>query len=321
MRMRGRNREMREGDIFTIPLYLPSYQAWRHLDELIDYRGYRFRGEDPYAFGRLIERVPGNMNLVEVFAWAGRIPETPEVVVRSGRLFAPVMMGGAFSRGRWRFLWEDPGYDKWRDSDYGNIRFLMSVGLHLWQGGQQTNLSWQQDRELRQAGVRDMEVYGSVGLEVKIRALLAARGVELQYEQTVEARRNEYPQPRDPDRKLKETIAPFRWSAGRGAYALYLDAGRLNSAGFEKVHRAGNGYDWEKAARTFVARQMPECGDKLIFDCEADTFSVRARVKKPLRAFALAFHACAMDAAAFEELLRRMENGGEDAPAAKGGEG
>lgn len=35
--------------------------------------------------------------------------------------------------------------------------------------------------------------------------------MELNYEEIVEERKSEYPQPRDMDKKLKEMIAPFRW--------------------------------------------------------------------------------------------------------------
>lgn len=56
------------GDIFKIPLFLLSFQEWRNLEEFIDYRKYKFRDNDIYAFGRLVELRPGNMNLVEIFS-------------------------------------------------------------------------------------------------------------------------------------------------------------------------------------------------------------------------------------------------------------
>ena len=82
--------EMMPGDIFMIPLFLPSYQEWRGLEELMDYRRYQFHLEDVFAFGRLIELEAGNLNLVEIFSYVGRIPNDPKILVRSGRMFAPV---------------------------------------------------------------------------------------------------------------------------------------------------------------------------------------------------------------------------------------
>lgn len=295
--------ELHPGDIFTIPLFLPSYQKWRHLDAYIDYRKYRFREDDIYAYGRLIELMTGNMNLVEIFSYVGNIPETPDKIIQSGRLFAPVTMVGAFSRGRWRLLFEHPHYDKWTDSDYRNICFFLSAGVKLWKGGRQIYITSQQNRELKQSGVSEMIVYDSVDLENEIRSLLARQGLELNYEQIVEARRNEYPQPRDMDKKLKETISPFRWLSEHGKYSLFLDAGLINGDSFAKNNMSGNGYDWEKAASAYIEAHMPAFRGKFTFDCEADTFSMQSRTKKALKEFALAFYTFVLDTDAFERLL------------------
>ena len=302
----GNKFEIHAGDIFTIPLFLPSYQKWRRLDELIDYRKYKFHHDDIFAFGRLIEHQTGNMELIEVFSYTGTIPETPEVILRSGRLFDPVMMVGAFTRGRWRFLFDDPHYDKWADSGYAEISFMLGMGTTLWKGGEQTRVSLEQGKMLKRSGVLDMVVHGSVGLEVQIRSLLAERGLALRYEETVEARRNEYPQPRDPDKKLKETIAPFRWLSDPGCYTLCLDAGLLGSDSFAKHKMPGSGYDWEKVASAYLNVRFPSLRGKFTFDCESDLFSMRSKTKKPLRDFALAFHNAVSDTDAFEELLCRI---------------
>lgn len=294
------------GDIFTIPLFLPSYQKWRRLDELIDYRKYKFHEDDIFAFGRLIEHHAGNMELIEIFSYAGTIPETPEVILRSERLFEPVMTGGAFSRGRWRFLFDDPHYDKWVDSDYADISFILGMGTILWKGGEQTRIPLEQGKALKKSGICNMTLYGSVELEVKIRSLLAEQGLELHYEQTVEARKNEYPEPRDPDKKLKKAISPFRWMSERGRYSLSLEAGQLCGDSFAKYGRIGNGYDWEKAASAFIELRFPSAKGKFSFDCESDTFSMQSASKKALKEFALAFYELAADSNAFEALLSRL---------------
>ncbi len=300
--MNREKNKLHSGDIFTIPLFLPSYQIWRELDEFMDYRKYQFHQEDVYAFGRLIEPVPGNMNLIEIFSYVGKIPKSPEVIIHSERFFEPVMMVGAFSKGRWRFLFDNPHYDKWVDSDYANISFLMGDNLTLWKGGETIPLR-QQDKKSESSDIPYMIVYGSVGLEEKIRFLLSLRGLELNYEQTVEERRNEYPKPRDLDKKLKETIAPFQWSSENGRYSLYFSVGELNRNSFENNNMLGNGYDWEKAAIAFIEIHMPEFKDSFTFDCEADTFSMQSRLKKSLKAFGLAFHKFVLDTSAFEALL------------------
>lgn len=302
-------KDMASGDIFTIPLFLPSYQEWTKMEQLIDYKRYQFREDDIYAFGRLIELQTGNMNLIEIFSYVGKIPETPEAIIYSGRFFEPVMMAGAFSKGRWRFLFENPHYDKWADSDYENISFFLSMGMTLWKGGKQLPITQQQNRELKESGVSDMVVHGSVDLEVKIRSLLAMQGLELNYEQTVKERRNQYPKPRDLDKKLKETITPFCWFSDTGRYSLSLEAGLLNEDSFTKNNMLGNGYDWEKTASAFIETYMAGFKEKFTFDCESDTFSVQSSSKKPLKEFALAFHKFTMDKKAFEEFLERIESG------------
>lgn len=294
--------EMMPGDIFMIPLFLPSYQEWRGLEELMDYRRYQFHSEDVFAFGRLIELEAGNLNLVEIFSYVGRIPDEPKILVRSGRMFAPVTVVGVFSRERWRFLFDDPNYDKWVDSDYRNISFLLHS--ELWKGREKIRISQQERRDLKESGVCDMVVHGGVDLEVKIRSLLTERGMDLNYEQIVEERRNEYPKPRDVDKKLKEVLVPFRWQGERGRYSLSLDAGTLNQDSFAKYGMLGNGYDWEKAASAFAEVYGWNSRGRFHFDCEADTFSMQSSSKKFLKEFALAFHKCVMDAGKFEELLK-----------------
>ena len=103
------------GDIFTIPLYLPSCQEWRKTyDELIDYRTYNFHTGDVYAFGRVIECHSKNCYLMEIFSYIGAVPDDPAVITSSERMFWPVISGGCFDKGRWRVAFEDAEYDKWK---------------------------------------------------------------------------------------------------------------------------------------------------------------------------------------------------------------
>ena len=119
------------GDIFMIPLYLPSYQKWRDplFDEFIDYKRYRFHRGDPFAFGRIIEPYAKNLYIMEIFRYTGSIPDSPECIIQSGLLLKPLIAGGMFHRGRWRVVFEHPAYDKWKDSDYDTISFLYGTSV------------------------------------------------------------------------------------------------------------------------------------------------------------------------------------------------
>ena len=98
------------GDIFTIPLFLPSNDD----DYTLDYSKYKFPLNDIYAFGRLIE-------------------------IQAGRMFAPEHIGHPFIKnGRWSVIFSNLQYDMWKDSDYQNISFLSPVG-HMWKGKEEKN--------------------------------------------------------------------------------------------------------------------------------------------------------------------------------------
>ena len=70
--------EVNPGDIFMIPLFLPS----NPMDEYnLNYSKYKFHMNDVYGFGRLIEIQAGNVDLIEVFSYVGQIPENPEKII------------------------------------------------------------------------------------------------------------------------------------------------------------------------------------------------------------------------------------------------
>ena len=75
--MRKKAAEVNPGDIFMIPLFLPSNDN----DYTLDYSKYKFHLNDIYAFGRLIEIQVGNVDLIEVFSYIGQIPEKPDIKI------------------------------------------------------------------------------------------------------------------------------------------------------------------------------------------------------------------------------------------------
>lgn len=134
------------------------------------------------------------------------------------------------------------------------ISFLSPVG-HMWKGKEEIKITKEKYIKLKEAGIPYWTAHDCIDLEERIRSILEAQGIELNYEQIVDERKAEYPKPRDLDKKLKEMIAPFRWLSEQGRYTLSLDAGLLNGDCFAKNNMSGNGYDWEKVAYAFIARQ------------------------------------------------------------------
>lgn len=205
------------GDIFAIPLFLPCSQ----MGDYIDYRKYQFRKDDIYAFGRLIDIDMGNCSLIEVFGYVGKVPDTPEIIVNSGRLFKPVFVVSVLKTGRWPLLFENSHYDKWVDSNYENISFVLHS--ELWKGGKGIKITQAQRRELLESGeFQQCVIYGGMDIERKIRSILEEKGLQLHYEKIVEERCEEYPQTRDTDGKLKAEIAPFHWLVGRCESQIHI---------------------------------------------------------------------------------------------------
>lgn len=124
-----------EGGIFFIPLFLPNIIK----DNRKNYGKYKFKDEDQYAFGRLIELNKSSGDLVEIFNYVGSIPESPDIIIKSGRMFDPLHISMAFEKKRWRFIFIDNSYDRVRDSKYNEITFLLGDYDEpaLWKGGKE----------------------------------------------------------------------------------------------------------------------------------------------------------------------------------------
>lgn len=280
-------KEKREGNIFLIPLYLPAYQSWRNNEDLINYGKYRFYEEDGYAFGRIIEQYDGGGDLVELFSYVGKIPESPAAITDSGRLFEPVHICMAFSKKRYPFIFSDEQYDKYKDSDYQNISFLLMD--KLWKGGEQIEISKAEKVKLQQSGIPWWIVYTSTQIEERIRTVLENMGIELNYDEIVEQRKDEFPMPRETDSALKKKIVPFLWNTSGSDISLFLEAGSFRQEWFAEKELLGNGYDWQQLFLCFVEEYMPQMIGKFVCDSEADTFSIACSNKKHLKSLALAF--------------------------------
>jgi hypothetical protein len=121
------------GNIFFIPLFLSS----DFKENMKSYARYKFSKSETYAFGRLIEIDQSGGDLIEIFKYVGNIPDSKEIIIKSGRLIAPIHVSLGFSKKRWQFIFEDENYDKYIDSDYQNIAFLLGISEvpKLWKGG------------------------------------------------------------------------------------------------------------------------------------------------------------------------------------------
>ena len=106
-------------------------------ESIKSYTRYKFPKSEIYAFGRLIEIDQSGGDLIEIFKYIGNIPDSKEVIIKSGRLTNPIHVSLGFSKKRWQFIFEDKNYNKNIDSDYQNITFLLGIPENpkLWKGG------------------------------------------------------------------------------------------------------------------------------------------------------------------------------------------
>jgi len=131
--------EKKEGNIFFIPLFLPSGIK----ENIKNYTSFKFPENESYAFGRLIEKNESTGDLIEMFKYTGQIPKDKNVILNSGRLTAPIHTTLAFDRNRWRFIFETDNYDKYKDSNYSEIAFILGTenSFDLWRGGTKQRIS------------------------------------------------------------------------------------------------------------------------------------------------------------------------------------
>lgn len=127
-----------EGNIFFIPLFLDTGIK----ESIKDYTKYKFDENLNYSFGRLILEDKSAGDLVEIFSYSGKVPTDYHIIIDSGRLIDPIHVSLGFAKNRWRFIFEDKGYDKLKDSDFANIYFKLGDedNTILWKGGKQINL-------------------------------------------------------------------------------------------------------------------------------------------------------------------------------------
>ena len=129
----------KEGNIFFIPLFLPK----DFRDNIKSYSQNKFDTMSIYGYGRLISINNSGGDWVEIFNYTGAIPDTPECIISSGQMFDPLHVTLGFSKKRWRFIFENPEYNKEKDSNYSNITFLLGDKEEpiLWIGGEQKTIS------------------------------------------------------------------------------------------------------------------------------------------------------------------------------------
>ena len=108
------------GEIFCIPLFMPK-DDWKLKTKLSD--------EDldkDFAFGRVIET--SSSVLVEIFKKIGSAKTSISEIEGSDILFSPLQIfwDGVIKK-RWRIIGKTENYDKYKHSDYDNLKMIFGA--------------------------------------------------------------------------------------------------------------------------------------------------------------------------------------------------
>ncbi len=108
------------GEIFGIPLFM-SKDDWKLKTKLTD--------EDldrDFAFGRVIET--SSSVLVEIFKKIGSAKTNINEIESSGILFSPLQIfWDAVIKKRWRIIGKTENYDKFKHSNYDNLKMIFGL--------------------------------------------------------------------------------------------------------------------------------------------------------------------------------------------------
>ena len=108
------------GEIFCIPLFMPK-DDWKLKTKLSDEDL-----EKDFAYGRVIET--SSSVLVEIFKKIGSAKTSISEIENSGILFSPLQIfwDGVIKK-RWRIIGRTKNYDKYKHSNYDNLKMIFGV--------------------------------------------------------------------------------------------------------------------------------------------------------------------------------------------------
>ncbi|MDR2653075.1 MAG: immunity 26/phosphotriesterase HocA family protein, partial [Prevotellaceae bacterium] len=108
------------GEIFCIPLFMQK-DDWKLKFKLFD----KDLDKD-FAFGRVIET--SSSVLVEIFNKIGSANTSIDEIITSGIMFSPIQIfWDAVIKKRWRVIGRTENYDKFKDSNYANLKMAFGT--------------------------------------------------------------------------------------------------------------------------------------------------------------------------------------------------
>jgi hypothetical protein len=109
------------GEIFCIPLFMAK-DDWKLKTKLTN-----DDLDKDFAFGRVIET--SSSVLVEIFNKISSANTDINEIINSGTMMSPIQIfWDAVVKKRWRVIGQTENYDKFKDSNYENLRMVFGIG-------------------------------------------------------------------------------------------------------------------------------------------------------------------------------------------------
>lgn len=111
---------VKPGEVFGIPLFMPK-DDWQLKTKLTEDDLYK-----DFVFGRVIET--NSSVLVEIFNKVGNAYTEINDIIGSGIMFSPLQIfWDGIIKKRWRKIGQTENYNKYKDSNYANIKMVFGV--------------------------------------------------------------------------------------------------------------------------------------------------------------------------------------------------
>lgn len=158
---------VRPGEVFGIPLFMPK-DDWKYRSKLT-----REDLNKDFVFGRVI-RVTSDV-LVEIFNMVGNAHTELNDIISSGVMFSPLLIfWDGVVKGRWIRLGQTENYDKYKDSNFANLKMVFGppedFRLKEFSTGKETPITRE---EIERNQYSCSVVWGPIRLENKIIEKLA----------------------------------------------------------------------------------------------------------------------------------------------------
>ena len=157
------------GSVFCIPLFMDK-SDWKLKSKLSD-----TDLDKDFAFGRVMNT--SSSVLVEIFRVIGPANMNISVITNSGIMFSPVkIFWDGIIKKRWRIIGQTDNYDKYKDSNYSNLKMAFGLDNNI----RLRNMATEVEIPITREEMKNYEyasVWFPIDLEIRILTYLNKNGI------------------------------------------------------------------------------------------------------------------------------------------------